>query len=65
MGTGLSDVEKATIREKLNHNLVEMGQPPPKCYRLSGNSKELPDVWVKNPGESIVLQVSFACISST
>lgn len=30
----------------------------PRCYKVTGAKKERPDVWVKDPTRSIVLQAS-------
>ena len=33
------------------------GGRPPRCYKLTGSSKETPHVWVLDPLKSIVLEV--------
>lgn len=63
MGTGVNDVERKTIDERLNGNSVEQKPAPakyvaPRCYKVTGAKKERPDVWVKDPSRSIVLQVT-------
>ncbi len=32
----------------------------PRCYKVTGAKKERPDVWVKDPTRSIVLQASWS-----
>ena len=59
MGTGVNDVERKTIHERLQGNLVDQGRyVNPRCYKVTGAKKERPDVWVKDPSRSIVLQAS-------
>ena len=57
----MNDVERKTIHERLQGNLVDQGQGRyvnPRCYKVTGAKKERPDVWVKDPSRSIVLQAS-------
>ena len=56
-------MERKTIHERLQGNLVDQGQGRyvnPRCYKVTGAKKERPDVWVKDPSRSIVLQASQA-----
>ena len=56
-------MERKTIHERLQGNLVDQGQGRyvnPRCYKVTGAKKERPDVWVKDPSRSIVLQASLA-----
>ena len=64
VGTGVNDMERKTIQERLEGNLVK--QEPgkscvPRCYKVTGAKKEQPDVWVKDPSRSITLQVRLPC----
>ena len=72
VGTGVNDVERKTIHERLQGNLVDQGQGRyvnPRCYKVTGAKKERPDVWVKDPSRSIVLQASLtysaSCLAAT
>ena len=58
----MNDVERKTIDERLDGNRIEQKPAPakyvaPRCYKVTGAKKERPDVWVKDPSRSIVLQV--------
>lgn len=61
VGTGINDVERKMLSERLlQSNTVENVKGKncaPRCYRITGQPKETPDVWVKDPSRSIVLQV--------
>ena len=69
VGTGVNDVERKTIDERMKGNLVDQKGPPakyvaPRCYKVTGAKKERPDVWVKDPTRSIVLQVRLLMTAS-
>eukprot|EP00879_Flechtneria_rotunda_P020198 GHRR01021239.1.p1 GENE.GHRR01021239.1~~GHRR01021239.1.p1 ORF type:complete len:808 (+),score=213.95 GHRR01021239.1:1223-3646(+) len=57
VGTGMSDVERQQLRERLQTSLIRSGPgvKPPRCYRISG--KEKPDFWVADPLRSVVVEV--------
>lgn len=60
MGSGLSDYDKDMLREKLEGNWVEAdpkGRNVPRCYTIRGVTDERPDLWVRDPFKSVVLQV--------
>ncbi|GLI63887.1 hypothetical protein VaNZ11_007004 [Volvox africanus] len=59
VGSGLSAEQADLVRELLRPLLVELapGQRPPRCYRLTGQARERPDVWVRDPLRSVVLTV--------
>ena len=57
VGTGVNDVERKTIDERLDGNRIEQKPAPakyvaPRCYKVTGAKKERPDVWVKDPSRS-------------
>ena len=58
MGTGVNDHERHALSERLLANSVpnDRRRPPPSCYRVTGLPKERPDVWIKDPFSSVVLQ---------
>ena len=61
VGTGVSDEERKQISEKLQPLFIEANHRRPnnpKCYRVTGHAKERPDVWIKDPYQSIVLEVT-------
>jgi DNA ligase-4 len=63
VGTGVNDVDRKTIADRLQGNTIDNVKGKncaPRCYRITGQPKERPDVWVKDPTRSIVLQVGFA-----
>ena len=67
VGTGVNDVERKTIDERLDGNRIEQKPAPakyvaPRCYKVTGAKKERPDVWVKDPSRSIVLQVGLLAV---
>ena len=69
VGTGVNDVERKTIDERMKGNLVDQKGSPakyvaPRCYKVTGAKKERPDVWVKDPTRSIVLQVRLLMTAS-
>jgi ATP-dependent DNA ligase len=59
VGIGLDNETLRTIREKLKDNWVDAktGRVP-RCYRITGSKEEKPNLWVKDPTKSLVLQVS-------
>eukprot|EP00884_Botryococcus_braunii_P020215 jgi/Botrbrau1/6878/Bobra.152_2s0034.1 len=59
VGIGLDDASLRTIREKLQGNLEEASskRPPPRCYITTGSRDETPNMWVKDPTKSVVLQI--------
>ncbi|GLC37312.1 hypothetical protein PLESTM_000567400 [Pleodorina starrii] len=59
VGTGLNAAQSEVVRERLRPLLVELGpgQRPPRCYRLTGQARERPDVWVRDPLRSLVFTV--------
>lgn len=65
VGIGLKELDLRTIREKLEGNLVEAGgrRPVPRCYITVGSRDDTPNVWVKDPTKSVVLQVLIPIIS--
>jgi DNA ligase-4 len=59
VGTGVSDEERRAITEKLRPYFIPADPKRPNnpsCYRVTGTSKERPDVWVSDPFKSIVLK---------
>lgn len=60
VGTGVNDAERKTLADRLNPLFVDNVKGRncvPRCYRTTGMPKERPDVWIKDPTRSIVLQV--------
>ncbi len=64
VGTGMSDMEKGDVRERLSnyfqrYNLedAKKGKGVPPMYRISGHATERPDVFISDPNKSIVVQV--------
>lgn len=52
-------MERKTLQERLEGNLLKQDAGRyvnPKCYKVTGAKKERPDVWVKDPSRSIILQ---------
>jgi hypothetical protein len=58
VGTGVTEPERAAIRNHLKGNLLESStHRPPSCYKISGATGERPHLWVANPLKSIVVTV--------
>ena len=54
VGTGLCDADQREIHTHLQGNI---GERPPPMYRITGDVKERPHVWVQDPAKSICLEV--------
>ena len=54
MGTGLDDKQRKWVADKLRPHYTKT---MPSQYRVTGHSKERPDVWIRDPRDSVVLQV--------
>ncbi|KAL4440058.1 hypothetical protein ABPG75_003059 [Micractinium tetrahymenae] len=54
VGAGLKMAEMEQLTAILEPNTCEQ---PPACYRLTGHHKERPHLFIKNPLESVVLEV--------
>lgn len=59
VGIGMSEKVLAELRLKLNEHMLQAGKNhrPPKCYKVTGDDKERPDVWISHPEHSVVLTV--------
>ena len=59
----MNDHDAQVLHQKIKANCVpnDKGRSPPSCYRVTGLPKEHPDVWIKDPFNSIVLQASCCC----
>ncbi len=60
VGTGVNDAERDTLAKRLEPWFVDNIKGKncvPRCYRTTGMPKERPDVWIKDPTRSVVLQV--------
>lgn len=55
VGTGISDAELKTVRDKLEPYFTT---EKPKNYKVTSSRKVQPDVWIKDVSKSIVLQVT-------
>ena len=65
VGTGLSDEERRKVADHLRPQFLDADAKrtnAPKCYTVTGASKERPDVWIKDPFQSVVLQVNYLCL---
>ncbi|PRW33324.1 DNA ligase 4 [Chlorella sorokiniana] len=54
VGSGFTDVDRERLHNALKDNVCER---PPPCYEITGSSKETPHFWVKDPLQSVVLEV--------
>ena len=63
VGTGASDEVRKQVHAKLKPLLIPADPDyrrknnQPRCYRVTGNSKERPDVWISDPYQSLVFEV--------
>lgn len=67
MGTGVNDADRDTLAKRLEPLFIENVKGKncvPRCYRTTGMPKERPDVWIKDPTRSIVLQVTTSDLHS-
>ena len=58
VGTGLNDIERRALHDRFVGNTVpyDRARKAPSCYRVTGQKKECPDVWIRDPFSSVVLQ---------
>ena len=56
VGSGLTAVQGAWVQRRLEECGGLVAAPPP-CYKITGASKERPDLWVADPSGSVVLQI--------
>ena len=67
VGTGASDEVRKQIHAKLKPLLIpaepdyKKKNNQPRCYRVTGNSKERPNVWISDPYQSLVFEVAPLC----
>ena len=54
IGSGLTAVQRSWVQQRLEECGGLVAAPPP-CYQITGC--EVPDVWVADPGGSVVLQI--------
>ena len=55
----MSDKEREDITPKLRPFLIDADPKrcnAPACYRVTGRTKERPDVWISDPFQSVVVQ---------
>ena len=47
------------LRRRLDPHMIEAkrGVRPPRCYKVTGRPAEHPDVWISDPGNSVVMTV--------
>ena len=67
VGTGVNDEDRDTLATRLEPLFVDNVKGKncvPRCYRTTGMPKERPDVWIKDPTRSVVLQVTRSDLSS-
>ncbi|KAL6769116.1 LIG4 [Auxenochlorella protothecoides x Auxenochlorella symbiontica] len=55
VGTGVTDEERASLNAQLKHLFLDGKSVPPPCLQTTG--REAPDVWIKDPSQSVVLEV--------
>ncbi|WOK95000.1 DNA ligase 4 isoform X2 [Canna indica] len=60
VGSGLSDEELNALVAKLNPYFRKNEYPKraPRCYEVTNNSKERPDVWIESPDKSVILSIT-------
>ena len=59
VGIGMSEDVLDKLRRKLDPHMIEAkrGVRPPRCYKVTGRPAEHPDVWISDPGNSVVMTV--------
>ena len=59
VGIGMSEDVLDKLRRRLNSHMIEAkrGVRPPRCYKVTGRPAEHPDVWISDPGNSVVMTV--------
>ena len=64
VGTGASDEVRKQVHAKLKPLLIDNRKKndQPRCYRVTGNPKERPDVWISDPYQSLVFEVAPLCV---
>ncbi|KAJ6808321.1 DNA ligase 4 [Iris pallida] len=60
VGTGLSDEDLHALIAKLKPYFRKNEYPKraPRCYEVTNNSKERPDVWIDTPDKSVILSIT-------
>ncbi|KAJ6846948.1 DNA ligase 4 [Iris pallida] len=60
VGTGLSDEDLHALITKLKPYFRKNEYPKraPRCYEVTNNSKERPDVWIDTPDKSVILSIT-------
>jgi len=64
----VSDKEREEITDQLRPYLIPASPKrsnAPACYRITGSTKERPDVWISNPFKSVVVQARSDCNPSS
>lgn len=59
VGIGMSEDVLDKLRRRLDPHMIEAkrGVRPPRCYKVTGRPAEHPDVWISDPGNSVVMTV--------
>ena len=59
VGIGMSEDVLDRLRRRLDPHMIkaDKGVRPPRCYKVTGRPAETPDVWISDPGNSVVMTV--------